>query len=499
MTDESGQDDSDEGETADEAYTITGINYTWSEPPISNGEGIKLINERFNVDYQPQFVPESDYNEKLSAVMASGDLPDMIGFRSQGPTQLNFYKWAEQGAFLPLDDYVDDLPTWELVPDFVKEAMVVDGKIYGLPTYYSLANLSPIIRKDWLDNLGLDIPTNYEELKEVALAFTHDDPDGNGKDDTYGMVMSEGIKPDFSLGAYWSDVWYHKNDEGQYIPGLISDARKELIEFLHDLYQEGAITREFTLLTWDDSNNEFYSGKGGIYAGAATGISEALVESLVEIDPDAELVAIPPFEAPDGTKGFESSVGHLGMVALSAELEGQPEKVEKILELLEVGKTFIPWDERTPDNELFDWMKGHEGQGYEMQDGEAVDIEGEGLRPESYFFDKYKWVADDAENEHWRKYDIEQLINLSKELSDMHENMEHYGSPHFGIISDTQTQKGDELNTFLLNEQTKMIAGERPLSEWEDMVEEYLNDGGQQIIDEINEQIEVAGREGVWE
>ena len=45
------------------------------------------------------------------------------------------------------------------------------------------------IRQDWLDNLGLKMPTTIEELKEVARAFTEDDPDGNGQNDTYGLAV----------------------------------------------------------------------------------------------------------------------------------------------------------------------------------------------------------------------------------------------------------------------------------------------------------------------
>ena len=37
----------------------------------------------------------------------------------------------------------------------------------------------------------MKMPANYEELKEVAIAFAKNDPDGNGKDDTYGMVLGK--------------------------------------------------------------------------------------------------------------------------------------------------------------------------------------------------------------------------------------------------------------------------------------------------------------------
>ena len=78
----------------------------------------------------------------------------------------------KQGAFLPLNEYIDDYPTLKMVPKEVWNAVTVDGKIYAIPKYYPKNYLpTPIIRKDWLDKLGLEMPANYEELKEVAVAF----------------------------------------------------------------------------------------------------------------------------------------------------------------------------------------------------------------------------------------------------------------------------------------------------------------------------------------
>ena len=63
-----------------------------------------------------------------------------------------------------------------------------DGHQYGLPEPPPLPKREGlVIRKDWLDKLGLEVPTTPEELLAVAKAFTEQDPDGNGKNDTYGL------------------------------------------------------------------------------------------------------------------------------------------------------------------------------------------------------------------------------------------------------------------------------------------------------------------------
>lgn len=494
-----GQKSKDNGQSEqNETHQIKAIGYTWSEPPAKDGEGLKMLNDKLNINYDMQFVPESEYNEKLSAVMASGDIPDMIAFRSQGPTRLNYYKFAKQGAFMPLDDYIDDLEYKDYIPTHVWEAMKVDGKVYGIPTYYPAYTLTPMIRKDWLDNLGLEVPTNFEELKEVALAFTNDDPDGNGKKDTYGLVLGSGLSPDYSFGAYYSGSWYHKNDEGQYIPGLISEERKEIVEMLHDLYADGAVTPDFALMSHDDTNKEFYSGKAGIYYGTQYGMSDANMETLVEINPEAEVVPIPPFKAPDGSEGYPFEIGYLGLVAFSKANEGDTAKIEKMLEILRLGKQFIPWEERNPDNEDFDWLNGLEGKGYEMEDGKAKTID-KNNQPKSYLIDARGWPETPAAAEDWNSYKTPQLIDLVKKYSEMHEGIQHYADPTAGLISETDMNKGADLSQILTNAQSKMIGGDMSISDWNKMVEEYLSKGGQEVIDEYNEAIKENSREGIWE
>ncbi|MBO1722884.1 sugar ABC transporter substrate-binding protein, partial [Extibacter sp. GGCC_0201] len=66
------------------------------------------------------------------------------------------------------------------------------GKLKGIACAPGEQLWSFLIRQDWLDNLGLYMPTTAEELLDVMRAFTFDDPDGNGKDDTYGFTAAGG-------------------------------------------------------------------------------------------------------------------------------------------------------------------------------------------------------------------------------------------------------------------------------------------------------------------
>ena len=478
-------------------FTITSIAGTWASPiPAPDGEGVKKINERFNVDFQPQFVPYDEYANKLPIVMAAGDLPDRIGMEG---ADANFVKWAKQGAFLPLNDYIDQYETLKAVPDYVWDAVTVDGKIYAIPQYFPPKyGKKPIIRKDWLDNLGLPMPTNYEELKQVAIAFTKNDPDRNGVDDTYGIGLAQRIVYGAWMGVAWDSGWYHRNEQGQLIPGGISESFKQQIQLLHDLYQEGAIHKDWAVTKGTDARNDFFAGKFGIWYEQPYDIGEQRFKTLKELHPDAELAVIPPFVQDDGQQGFLSLPGFYEITALNANLKDDPEKVHRILEIEDYFRKFIPVDQRNPDNPDFDWQNGGVGVGYDMVNGVAIDnVDMLDPQPQNYIVNRY-WAPNDEANEPAKVLSDPFTVSFVQNAVDLLANTKFYVDPVNRIHSPELAARGSELNKILEEYQTKMIVGQIPISDWDRMVEDYLNQGGQIVIDEVNKILDETGITGEW-
>ncbi|PTX64908.1 carbohydrate ABC transporter substrate-binding protein (CUT1 family) [Melghirimyces profundicolus] len=481
-----------ETDSKDRKYTITSIDFLYSDIPPKDGKGIERINKRFNVDYKRDYGIYTEYKEKLTTRMASGEIPDVIGFESQ-MDRSNFFKWANQGAFLPLNDYIDEYPTLKSVPPEVWNAVTVNGKIYAIPKYFPEHYLNtPVIRKDWLDHLDLKMPTNYKELEEVAIAFTKDDPDGNGKDDTYGIVVGEHLWPHYNFGAYWDpNAWYHKNGKGQLIPGVISEQQKETIQRMRNWYKEGAINKDFVLTNPNEANTkEFYAGKAGIIVRGPVEMREANMEALQKIHPEAELAPIPPFKAPDGSQGYTAGSGYYMMNALSAELKDDPGKVKRILDIIDFGRRFYPWENRNPENEDFDWLYGREGEGYEMKNGTPTLTDPvKGRAPYHYMLDNKMWAPSNEANHFWKTYQNKAYQNLALELEKMHKETRHYSNPVHQVYSETDARKGLEITRKLFDEQAKIITGDRPVSDWNKIVKAYLDGGGQSIIDEVNQEV----------
>ncbi|MDF2814629.1 MAG: transporter substrate-binding protein [Paenibacillus sp.] len=178
----------------------------------------KKIEEKFNVTLNMEYMVYSttDYQTKLNLKLASGDAPDM--FQTGG---------AESNTYI-LDKAVADMTNYvtpTTMPNYFKYWLTQDElKRYGVQNVFMRAPVifnkeqyfSYYIRKDWLDKLSLKMPTNYDEMIEVMKAFTTKDPDGNGKNDTYGLSMAgngTSIPKDFP-------EWYkHNLGPGLFVEG----------------------------------------------------------------------------------------------------------------------------------------------------------------------------------------------------------------------------------------------------------------------------------------
>lgn len=174
-----------------------------SEEPAKNYREIFAAFEAetgIKVDYKPN--PE--LATALQTAVTAQDLPDVVinDAASMGSYQTQGLLTAVDRASIDPDATVSD-EDWKI-------ATGRDGKIYGVP--YSRHAMAYAVRTDWLDKLDLEVPKTRAEFVKVAQAFAQDDPDGNGKDDTYGWAASGTAKSGYA--AYWASplLWSEGGD-----------------------------------------------------------------------------------------------------------------------------------------------------------------------------------------------------------------------------------------------------------------------------------------------
>ena len=230
-------------------------------------------------------VDPSQEQTKLSTAIMSGDYPDVFSSNAS-----EYRNYVESEAVADITEAYEKYASEELKAymendgGMALESLRIDGKLYGLPRVnndpYASAHVM-WIRKDWLDNLGLEIPTTMEELQEVARAFTFSDPHGNGQNDTYGLAL-DGINiindslgnadPIFNaFGAYLgkNGLTYVEDENGEIVwGGANAEGMKAALQMLQDMYKEGTIARDFITMDYNTiMEEEAGAGRCGIWFG----------------------------------------------------------------------------------------------------------------------------------------------------------------------------------------------------------------------------------------
>ena len=276
------------------------------------GNDCALWNElasRTGVNLEFTVVNPDTESEKFNLMVASNDLSDIISNATTLYTNGGEAAVADEILIDHLPYLTEELTPqicklMEAYPDAVSEALTESGWLAGMPQLSmqteATQTFGPMIRKDWLDELGLDIPETYDELHDVLVAFKEkkgaDAPlllnyaatgINNGLVEGYGIF---GLVAD----AATSEPYYQVDDTVMY--GPIQPEFKEYLTMVHDWYQEGLIWQDF--MSYTDFQNPptdvILADRAGVFYAEVTFIATLEDASNTE---GFELVAIPDFDA----------------------------------------------------------------------------------------------------------------------------------------------------------------------------------------------------------
>ena len=211
-----------------------------------------FIENKFNIDIQPILQEWSDYQETFRLWAASNQLPDT--FSGYPPEEAWFADFVSQGLIRSIPySMISKYPNLKKVVDnhsLTQDVKANLGDFYFIPrpliSYGTISNNMGIYyRKDWAEKLGYtnrpqDMETFYNMLRDFALK----DPDGNGRNDTYGYTgyaLNELYAGFGAFPGYWV-----KGTNNQYIPGWADEAPMiEALTWLRRAYSEGVLDPEF--------------------------------------------------------------------------------------------------------------------------------------------------------------------------------------------------------------------------------------------------------------
>lgn len=295
------------------------VGYAWGGDFKWYGDETSTDNTWVDLYKENNIIPEilyevntSQSDTKLSTAIMSGNYPDIIKAKTN-----DFVNYAKTGVIADITDAFEEYASDELKEYLAADSglamqnVLVDGRIYGLPVLGSSYDSIPLmfIRQDWLDKLGLKMPETMEELKAVAHAFTYDDPDGNGKNDTYGLALNGVNILDSGVGdsnAIFNAFGVYLGNDGLDMVtgedgkvtwgGTNTEGMKQGLAFLQDLYQDGSLAKDFITMDSDAVFEEAGAGRCGIWFGPMWGAMNP-AKDLLASTPDAHITSAP---VPDG-------------------------------------------------------------------------------------------------------------------------------------------------------------------------------------------------------
>ena len=327
-----------------------------SIPKPEDDPVIQAINKKLDMELTVNLLTE--YDTQLNVRLAGGNLPDVYELQLH-----QIAEYGERGLLLDLTPYLDKLqPVIDFQKDNFEKGKIGD-KQYAIIRHADIPFNTYLIRQDWLDNLGLQMPTTPDELFTVAKAFTENDPDQNGKNDTIGMTgfglqTFAPLYPPFGAGTP-GDIYV---ENGQVMSAAIDSDMKTALAFINKMITGGVVDKEFLVNKNNMNIDKAKQGSAGIvYAAWHQILRDTTFAEIKAINPNAEWSQVPALTGPAGTFNASYDYGKAPSYhVISKSVEKDPDKLNKIFELF----NYLATDEGL---QLVGF--GIEGQHYEIVDG----------------------------------------------------------------------------------------------------------------------------------
>ncbi|MCB0254912.1 MAG: extracellular solute-binding protein [Anaerolineae bacterium] len=350
---------------------------TEAGPPPDDWIAYQRIRDELGINLNYVIIPPGgDGEAKLNAAAAANQLPDLVQMASAtGDTRSSLFRLYDLGLLAPVDDLLPLMPErvkTHYSDQLLNDLVTFDGHMYGLAEPPAIPKREGlVIRKDWLDKLGLEPPTTIDELYDVAVAFTTQDPDGNGQDDTYGIggfIEGEGIGRRFNyiLGAFGvPDVWNFMDPE-TFGLNIRNPKYEDALAFFTKMNEAGVIDPDWPTLKKDEFRARWKQGLFGImWEDFAALTNKSNYTPFDENFPDAEWIPLAAPVGPDGDAWYDAYKGRGQIFAMSqnAADEGKGEAIARLLEWMATDGYYL-------------LGFGEEGVNFVLEDDGSISTEG---------------------------------------------------------------------------------------------------------------------------
>ncbi|MBT2285280.1 extracellular solute-binding protein [Paenibacillus polymyxa] len=428
--------------------------------------------------------PLGQQRDQFNLLISTKELPDVI-----------YYNWADavggpekmikDGRIIRLNELIDSYaPNLKRIiesdPDVKKQIALDDGTIYMFPllkldALKLNATSGLIMRQDWLDKLNLKVPTNIDEWYTVLKAFKEQDPNGNGKPDELPFTGNWGPGNltklhDFAAAFGVIGGFQMNGDKVEF--GPIQPGYRDFLETMAKWYKEGLIDPEIMTNDGKAFDYKVTSNLAGAYQGGVFSGMGKYFNLMRDTDPNFNVTGVPWPVSPDGTSyatfNLENKVLSYGEAITASADE---DKLKYIVQ-------WMDYNYSEEGSDLFNF--GIENDSY-VRDGEGVKFTDtiinnpNGLTYDQALASYALSIMDGPINQDSRYLDA--LLFDDGQRAANAEWMKASSAltlPPIRLSTDevtTSTSIMSQVNTYLNETMTAIISGQKPITEFDTMVE----------------------------
>lgn len=422
--------------------------------------------------------------EQFDIMLASGEYADIINQNNWDTAYHGGLSQAlKDGIIIDLTEYYESgkMPYYKGLltkkAEIEMNARTLEGKILSMGTVKSDEEMGaacgPIVRKDWMDKLGLSIPDTMDDWYDMLTAFKTKDPNGNGQADEipFGETGSKMFK--HFAGAYGViSREFYKNDDGVITYGSIEPGYKEFIAEMNRWYSQGLIDAEYVSSTKATMDANVTNN----LVGSFVGLLSTSLGNYLKIKEGAEfnLIGVKwPKKEADSVRYNPITINDIGIEASGAAVSTSCKNPDLAVTVLD-----YMYSEKA--TEYLNW--GIEGETYTKENGEYkftdyIMNNPDGLSP-SAAIGKYTFPALGAPVKYWLSEAYSQIQNVYPQQREAAENWvigdQSYFNPGYKFSAEEKVLKSRllaDLQTYEDEIVSKMIIGKEPVSKFDEYVE----------------------------
>ncbi|MFD0712895.1 extracellular solute-binding protein [Paenibacillus sp. GCM10027626] len=481
------------------------------EETIDNNVWTKAYEDTLGIKLKYDWVvPSEQYQQKFGVAISSGELPDVFDVDMK-----NLKLLADNDMLADLTDVYEKYasPLTKSVIEGDGGLMLgtgkIGGKLVGIPETASMLDGALVlwVRKDWLDKLNLPVPKTLDDVMKTAEAFVTQDPDGNGKADTFGIAINKDavggsaigvsdIAPIFYAFHAYPNGWI-KDASGNLVNGTIQPEVKQALAFLHEMYAKGLIDREFGVKDVNKVAESTTAGKVGMQFGAMWNSIFPLNSSKENPNDPADWIPVAPVSSDEKPvlSLVSSPVSNFHVVSKDFE---HPEALIKMLNLW-VENTVGPnadnykFGTTTEGKEVFKmsmfrvWKPKQNLESYQAVKAALESRDPSGLNSTDKANYDHVIAYQGGSVKDWGYAAVFGPNGSQSILEEIDRNNltmfnEFYGAPTQTMIDKTATLAKIQTETFL-----KIIMGKAPVDDFDKFVAQWKQLGGDEITKEVND------------